>query len=237
MARKRDDAALAVTPPTDQQVLEFLGRNPDFLLRHPEALLSLSPPSRFKGTDGLVDMQVYMIERLRDELDRVRGAADHLINTSRSNMSTQTRTHEAALLLLAAETMDALAEVVTDDLTGLLAVDVATLRFEKPTKPLPKLAVPGVQLIPTGMVEKILGGRDRDYALTEQMPGDPLMFDEAATLVLSSAVVRLSPGGRCPDGLLALGSRHPRTFHAGQGTELLTFLARITETCVRRLVG
>ena len=34
-------------------------------------------------------------------------------------------------------------------------------------------------------------------------------------------------------GLLALGSREPDTFHPGQATELLCFLTRVIERCIR----
>lgn len=237
MVRKRDDAALAEPMPSEAQVAQYLAAHPDFLLRHSELLLALSPPSRFEDADGVVDMQVFMIDRLRDELDRVKGAAEHLIHTSRSNMSTQNRTHQAVLALLTAETMAALSEAVSDDLPALLDVDVASLCFEESDKPLPELAAGGISRIPAGKVESILGGRDRDCALNEEMPGDPLLFGDGAGLVASSAVVRLTPGGRCPEGLLVLGSRHGRTFHQGQGTELITFLGQVVETCVRRFVG
>ncbi|MGE5548270.1 MAG: DUF484 family protein [Solirubrobacterales bacterium] len=237
MVRKRDDAALASGGPTDQQVADYLRRHPDFLLRHQDLLLALSPPSRYEGEDGIVDMQVFMIDRMKDELDRVKGAAEHLIHTSRSNMSTQVRTHRAALVLLSAETLGGIASAVADDLPALLDVDVATLCFEESDRALPELALPNILRLKRGTVEAVLGGRDRDCALSEEMPGDPALFGEGASLVQSSAAVRLTPGGRCPSGLLALGSRHGRTFHTGQGTELLAFLARVTEGCVRRFVG
>ncbi len=83
----------------------------------------------------------------------------------------------------------------------------------------------------------MLGGPDRACALAEQMPGDSLVFGEGADLVSSSALVRLDAGGRCPAGLLALGSRHGRTFHSGQGTELIAFLAQVAALSVRRFVG
>ncbi|MFA6021886.1 MAG: DUF484 family protein, partial [Rhodospirillales bacterium] len=89
----------------------------------------------------------------------------------------------------------------------------------------------------TGSVDRIMGGPDHDCALNEQMPGDPAVFGDGAGLVSSSALVRLSAGGQCPPGLLALGSRHGRTFHSGQGTELITFLAGVADTCVHRFVG
>ena len=237
MARKRDDAALHLPLPDERQVEAYLQAHPDFLVRHPDLLLSLSPPSRWAEDDGVLDMQVFMIERLRDEIERVRGAAENLIHTSRSNMSIQTRTHRAVLSILGAETMAELAEAVADDLPALLDVDVATLCFETPAEALPELVVPGVLSLPVGRVVQIMGGPDRDCALTEEMPGDPALFADGAGLVQSSAVVRLSPGGRAPDGVMALGSRHGRTFHAGQATELITFLARVVERCVLRFVA
>lgn len=237
MARKRDDAVQHLPLPDEKQVEAFLRIHPDFLVRHPDLLLALSPPSRWEGEDGVLDMQVFMIERLRDEIERVRGAAEHLIHTSRSNMSIQTRTHKAVLAILSADTMAELVEAVRDDLPALLDVDVATLCFETPEGPLPKLAAPGVLTLERGTVARMMGGADRDCALTEELPGDPALFADGAGLVLSSAVVRLSPGGPCPDGVMALGSRHGRTFHAGQATELITFLARVVERCVLRFAG
>lgn len=237
MVRKHEDATLSDIPLSDAQVAAYLRRNPDFLLRHTELVYALSPPSRWPDAGGVVDLQVFMIDRLKEEIDRIKGAAEHLIHTSRSNMSTQNRTHEAVLALLDAETLGDLAQVVAEDLPPMLDVDVACLCFEETSRPLPVLAVPGVLRLPEGCVERMMGGEDHDCALAEQMPGDPLVFGDGAGLVQSSALVRLAAGGDCPPGVLGLGSRHGRTFHSGQGTELITFLSRVAETCLRRFVG
>ncbi|MDO8606011.1 MAG: DUF484 family protein [Phaeospirillum sp.] len=237
MARKRDDAVLHLPLPDERQVEAFLVAHPDFLVRHPDLLLALSPPSRWAGDDGVLDMQVFMIDRLRDEIERVRGAAEHLIHTSRSNMSIQTRTHKAVLAILSADSLTELVEAISDDLPTLLDVDVATLCFETPETPLPTLFAPGLLSLPSGTVARMMGGSDRECALTEELPGDPALFGDGAGLVQSSAVARLTPGGPCPEGVMALGSRNGRTFHAGQATELITFLARVVERSVLRFVG
>lgn len=236
MARKRDDAVIAEPLPSERQVTEFLVHHPDFLIRHAELCRVLSPPSRWTEAGDVVDMQAFMIERLQEELDRVKGAAEHLIHTSRNNMSTQNRTHQAVVALLEAESIAKIVEAVADDVPSLLDVDIATLCFEEFARPLPQLAIPSIVRIPEGQVVKLLGGPDRDCALNEEMPGDPMLFGESNGLVRSSAVVRLSAGSQCPEGVLALGSRHGRTFHSGQGTELLVFLARVIESCLRRFM-
>lgn len=239
MAHKRDDAAHVdpAVPLTDAQVAAYLHSHGDFLLRHPELVMPLSPPSRWAEAGSVVDMQAFMIERLKEEVNRIKGAAEDLILTSRSNMSTQNRTHQAVLVLLEADDLGALAQAVADDLPPILDVDVASLCFERDDRqPLPALQVPGVFALPLGSVDLLMGGVDRHCALHEEMPGDPALFGGGAGLVASSALVRLSPGAICPEGVLALGSRHGCTFHAGQGTELISFLARVIEICLRRFV-
>ena len=47
------------------------------------------------------------------------------------------------------------------------------------------------------------------------------------------ALLRVSASNSMPPGLLAFGTRHPGYFNPGQGTELLAFLARILEHCIR----
>jgi uncharacterized protein YigA (DUF484 family) len=237
MVRKHDDIPEAAQPLTDRQVADHLRGHPDFLVRHPELAASLAPPSRWPRAGKVVDLQAFMIERMREDMDQVRSDAEQVFATIRSNVGTQNRTHRAVLDLLAAEDMAALAQVVGDDLAPMLDVDVATLAFEESETPLPVLAGSCCLRVPAGTVDRVLGGADRTCALTEQVQGDPVVFGDGAGLVLSSAVVRLSPGGRCPPGLLALGSRHAQTFHTGQGTELVVFLARVLAQCVRRFVG
>lgn len=220
---------------TDDQVADHLRRNPDFLLRHPDLGLVLTAPARWPEGGQMVDLQAFMNQSLRDELSRVKGAAEDLIHTSRSNMSTQASTHRAVLSLLAARNMTELTEAIGADLPVLLDIDVATLCFET-TGSLPR-ALQGANIIaiPDRMVDRLLG-EGHDSRLHHDQPGEPMLFGAAASLVGSCALVRLTPGRACPTGVLALGARHHQTFHPGQGTELLTFLARVLENCLARLV-
>jgi uncharacterized protein YigA (DUF484 family) len=229
MARKSETATAAALPPaSDEQVVAYLQNHPNFLVDHPELLGKLTTPSRFNG-GPVVDLQQHVIVRLRDEMDHLRGCAEHLITTSRSNMSTQTRTHEAALAILSAGSMSGLARVVAEDLPTLLDVDIATIGFEEGLGQVPLAS--GFQMYPQGLLEQVLGAGD--VMLRSSTTGDPVIFGDGAGLASSYALVRISPLG-LPSGLMAMGSRNERGFHGGQGTELLGFLARIIEDCVQR---
>lgn len=232
MAR-RDDAAAQTALPNEEQVARYLRAHPDFLLRHPGVAVRLAVPARDHGP-GVADLQHYMIDRLRNELDQMRGCAEHLITTTRSNMSTQARTHEAALALLGADGMAGITQVL-GDVAGLLEVEVAALAFEAAGAVVPPLAAAGLQRLPQGAVGVLFD--ERGVVLRASAPGEPEIFGDGAGLVRSSALVRLAPGGRCPPGLLALGAREERFFHPGQASDLLGFLGRVAEIAVRRWVG
>lgn len=232
MSRKREsaDKQIPAQPPaSEEQVLAYLKANPGFLDRHAEAIAKMTPPTRFDG-GPVVDLQQFMIHHLHDELDQMRGCAEHLITTSRSNMSIQSRTIEAVLTTLDAADMEGLSRVLAEDFPTLLDVDVCSLGFETGEH---AAVPPGVQPLPRNLLDRVVGPNEVVLRSRSHGDPDPAIFGDATSLVSSFALVRVDPPG-CPPGLLALGSRNERTFHTGQGTELLSFLARVLENCVSR---
>ncbi|NQV47231.1 MAG: DUF484 family protein [Rhodospirillaceae bacterium] len=220
---------------SEQDVSDFLSGHPDFLVRNPDILKSMEVPSRWTG-DGIADMQHFMMEQLRGEIDNLRDCAQDVIETSRSNMSIQTRTHTAVLSLLSAVNFEQLTRAITEDFPLLLDIDIAAVGFEPATAKSQASNVdfimPGLRRLNVGDVDRFLG-RDQDVLLLSETDDDGTIFGEGAGLVRSSALARLRPGHLSPTGLLALGSRG-NVFSPGQGTELIGFLGRVLERCMDR---
>jgi uncharacterized protein len=211
-------------------VITYLREHPNFLEKHPDALLLLRAPSHNNG-DGVLDFQHFMLERLRGDLQRVRGEQKNLIALSRGNLTSQRRIHKAALTMLKALSFEHLLQIVTTDLAVLIDVDVVTLGIESTVTRTTRLPLPGIHLLRSGVVDHLLGP-DRDTLLCTDIKGDPTLFGGAAGLVRSQALLRLSFGRSGPAGLICIGTRKPGTFHPGLGTELLSFLARAVEITV-----
>ena len=230
------EAPAAVSEPpglNTSQILAFLRQNPSFLADHEELLPVLTPPA-YRFGDNIVDMQHFMLERLREELARLKGQQKLLISTSRSNLMSQNRIHAAVLSLIGATNLENLIQTVTSDLAVMLDIDVVTLCVEAGDS-LREGQHPftGLQLLDPGVVDQILGPK-RDALLADHTSGDTEIFGSVAGLVRSQALLRLSGGQGTPPGLLALGSRRPSKFKPGQGTELLCFLARSLEVVIAR---
>lgn len=223
-------AASPGVPPTEAQVLAYLEDSPGFLDRNPEAILHLVMPGA--GADQtVVDMRDFLVRRLQEELRELRDGTDSLIQTARVNMSIIKRTHQAVLAVLLGDERGALGETVARELPLLLDVDLAVLALEEGDA-LPARSAP-LAVLPVGFVDAV-APRRRPIALRARARPEPRLFGDAAPQVASDALARLEPGNGHPPGLLALGARQPGAFNEDQAHDLLSFVARVVEHCVRQ---
>lgn len=210
-----------MSEPVPDDIADYLRRNPDFLRRHPELLTVLAPPGRDEG--GVVDLQRVMVERERQNNSELREALQQLLDLGADNQTSMSRVHDAALGAVGLRRFGDLAALVAGEWPDLLGCDAAMLAFETRAEALP--AAPGLAALAPGRVAALVGaGTARLEGGLRR--GPPEIFGAAANTVASQALLRLPPGPRVPAGLLALASREPEHFQAGQGTELLVFLAR-----------
>ena len=222
----------ADTIPSAEQVEAYLRANPAFLNERPDLIAVLAPPSRFEA-GAVVDLQAMMLQRLREESRDLRDATNLLISTTRSNMIIQTRTHAGVMAMLGADDFDRLIHVVRYDLPLLLDVDTVSLCFETSASNPPELT--DVRWVPEGSVAQLLGGNEHPACrMIEDVIDDGQAFGEASGIVRSAAVARVVPGSGIASGLIALGARERGAFHSGQASDLLTFLAKVTEMCLHR---
>ena len=219
------------TGPSADEVESYLRDHPDFLIDHPDLANLLVPPDAKRG-NGVVDLQRYMLERVRGDLSKMQVQQNEILATSRSNLTTQNRVHASILAMLGATTLEHLIEIITTDIAVHLEVDAVALGFEA----LDRLPAGGnrssLRILPRGAIDRFIGG-NKDIALIPDADAEIQIFGSASTLVRSQALLRLQLRRDAPVGILGFGSRTPNKFHPGQGTELLTFLGKVVELTFR----
>lgn len=234
--RRPPDAHKSPSPraPAKADIRAFLAENPHYLTDNPDVLAAVTPEARHKG-ERVTDLQGYLIARLREENARLDARHADLLATVRANAASQGRIHAAALMILEARSFAELIEIATTDLALRLDIDIAVLAVEE-TEASGRRTAAGIRLLPAGAVDRILG-EGRDVVLNARVKGSPEIYGSGAGLVASEALLRLRASPEAPTGLLALASRDPGRFDPGQGTELLAFLARVIELCIRTWLG
>ena len=215
----------------EADVIAYLRRNPRVLLNNPDLLTIIAPETRFETDTVVVDMQRFVVDRLRRQVDDLKASSASLVSTTRSNMSLVERTMECALALLYARDFTELAQVLQDDLPVHLGVDAVAVGFE--TDSLPVEAGDIIKALPVGSVDALVGA-DITTCIRVETEGDPTLYGSAAGLVRSDALVALPDGEGLPAGIFAVGCRNPGHFDEGQGTELIAFLGHVTRYAVGR---
>lgn len=213
-------------------VADYLRRHPDFLSERPKLLSVLTPPA-FQRGDGVVDMQRFMLDRLRAEITTLQSRERTLLDAARANAMVQARCLRAALALNEAASLERLIRTLNSEVPSILDVAAVALGIET-TESLPAGARDvGIVILAPGTIDSLVGP-SRTVALAADETGDRQVFGRAGARVRSMAFMRLSFGVGHPAGLLALGAADRDGFHPGQATDLLSYLARVLEQCVRR---
>ena len=97
-----------------EAVEAYLRRHPQFLNEHPELIAALVPPEFDHGA-GVVDMQRFMLQRLKGELARLRTRERALLAAAETNVANQGRVHHAVKALLAATSFQHLIRIAVDE--------------------------------------------------------------------------------------------------------------------------
>ena len=233
-----DTAFAADVLPSPREIEAFLRQHPDFLAERPDLLRAMTPPSRFDGGDQISDFQAAMIRGLRLDVERLSRTSVDLVATSQGNLSRQQRTHSAALMLAEAETPADFHRVLIRDWPQILDVDAIALILEDDAATDASEGPEGILRVPSGTVDALFAKSPNPRTLlTPERRGNRL-FGTCAAKIHSDALVRLNPqpGGNraAPEGILAVGAFLPETFHPGQATDLLEFLARLLAIVLTR---
>jgi len=212
-------------------VRAFLIAHPDFVLNDPDLLTQIMP-TREDGAN-VVDMQSFVIARLQGKVRMLRDIQSDLIEASSLNSLAREQVHAAALSMLDAPSFDALMEYLTlpGGLARTLGLASSSICMEV-TGEVSRADTIGMRLLESGGVDRMMGGT-YPYRLTANVQGSPSLYGDRANHVFSEALVRLDFSHVTPPGLLALGGIDPEQFHPEQAADLLEFLARIVERCVR----
>lgn len=212
-------------------VSAWLRRHPEYLAENPDVLTTLTPPEFQRGEDVL-DMQHFMLDRLRDELSSLRRREKQLLSAAEGNAAGQSKIHQAALALVGAPDIQSLTGLLRTRLPGILDLEAAVLCIEEEGA----LSLAGATAIGTGGIANLLGPKRR-ILLQAHTGGESVIFGDAAGRVKSVAYLRLRTGKTTPPMLLALGSGRDDGFEKHQATDLISFLADVLEVRLKQCLG
>ncbi len=215
---------------SENDVIKWLQKNPDFLVKRPDVCDVLTPPTE-KRERNISDFQSFMIKRLKEDKEGIIEEAREMVETSRLNMNNLSRIHKAVLMMLEAHSFEDFIHVMTMDFAALMDVDIVTITVESEGDTIPHIHMNGVHVVTPGTIDLFM--KDKAVILEDHIAGHDEIYGGGSGLVKSQALVKLNIAHDVPQALLAFGSRNPEMFQSGQGTEMIFFLGQVVERCFR----
>lgn len=224
---ERADGDTPRDPAGEAEVIAYLARHPDLLLRHPDLLGELQVPHESGDAISLIERQV---ATLRENNRRYEQQTDLLLRNATRSEELSDKLHRFTLQLITRQDPHDLFGPITTALRELFTLDAASIRLR-----------PG--LLDAGPDGPTISGKDFATLLDtigharsscHNQLDDALLdslFGEKAGGVRSCALVALGEPRR--SGVLAIGSADPARFNPDCGTLFLNRLGDLLGAYLR----
>lgn len=218
-------------PLTAEEVKTYLRENAETVHDDAELMALLLPDIEDDG--NVVSFQSHLVRKLQTELALARTDQSDLLRTARGNMNAQERVHVAVLRFLEAQSFAHLIHIISHEMGACLDVDAVRLCVEVASDDVPTdEGLQDIVMLPIGMVDMLIGPEEPALLQSAELRMPELYgFDDHG--LQSEALVRLNIASEAPGAMLAMASLDPDMFCPDHGTELLDFLARALERCLR----
>ncbi|HAU29222.1 MAG TPA: hypothetical protein DCW68_03820 [Rhodospirillaceae bacterium] len=181
-----------------------------------------------KTGSAITDFTTALVRKLQGEHKLARAVQKELVAIARNNQASQRLVHQAVLTLLDSRDFNDAVDIVTRSfptIFGCESVRICIEGCEISAWPM------DVMLMPPGHILSSLG--ESGIQLCARSDGDPALFGKDGTQITSHALIRIDLGELAPGALLAFGSREEGKFQPTQSADLLVFLARVVEKCLK----
>jgi len=233
--------------PEEPAIAEYLRKHPEFFVTHTELLADLRIPHHPEGTVSLIERQVSVLRERNQELKHQLHA---LVQVARDNDRLNEQIQRLTLALLETPDLSATLLALSDSLHNDFNAEAAVMGLFVDESHLPRWDEDGLLTL------RAISSEDEGAAgfAAVHTTGKPLcghlrrgqvnyLFGPAEEDNVASAVVLAlnAPNGNTLQskqlGMLGIGSRDPKRYHAGMGTLFLTRLGELVGRAVGRYLS
>ena len=117
MKRKDDNSS------PEELVKNFLKKNKNFFLKHPDLLKELQFPTKNRESDKVIDLQVYRYKKINQENIDLQNQMTRILLAGKSHMQSQKRILKSSTKILNCKSLKKVFEVILSDFKILLGCE------------------------------------------------------------------------------------------------------------------
>ena len=221
MKRKDDNSS------AEELVQNFLKKNKNFFIKHPELLKELQFPLKDEGSDKVIDLQVYRYKKINQENIDLQNQMTQILLAGKSHMQSQKRILKSSLKILNCKSLAKVFNVILSDFKLLLGCEYINC-FSTNNN----IGINEVQKIDTRVAKSYF--RDKAMTNLNQNPKGVLLFFPNKSPQIKSYIL-LKINFQEDIFVVAMGSKDINKFNPDQQVDLIEYLIKIIENKIHQL--
>ena len=221
MKRKDDNSS------AEELVQNFLKKNKNFFIKHPELLKELQFPLKDEGSDKVIDLQVYRYKKINQENIDLQNQMTQILLAGKSHMQSQKRILKSSLKILNSKSLAKVFNVILSDFKLLLGCEYINC-FSTNNN----IGINEVQKIDTRVAKSYF--RDKAMTNLNQNPKGVLLFFPNKSPQIKSYIL-LKINFQEDMFVVAMGSKNINKFNPDQQVDLIEYLIKIIEIKINQL--
>ena len=221
MTRKDDNGS------NEELVKNFLKKNKNFFIKHPELLKEIQFPLRDEGSDKVIDLQVYRYKKINQENIDLQNQMTQILLAGKSHMQSQKRILKSSLKILNSKSLVKVFSVILSDFKTLLGCDYINCFSTNNNIDLNE-----VQKLDTRIAKSYF--REKAMTNLNQNPKGVLLFFPNKSAQIKSYIL-LKINYQEDMFVVAMGSKDINKFNPDQQVDLIEYLIKIIEIKINQL--
>ena len=220
MKRKDDNSS------PEELVKNFLKKNKNFFLKHPDLLKELQFPTKNRESDKVIDLQVYRYKKINQENIDLQNQMTQILLAGKSHMQSQKRILKSSTKILNCKSLKKVFEVILSDFKILLGCEYINC-FSTNNN----VGINEVQKIDTRVAKSYF--RDKAITNLNQNPKGVLLFFPNKSPQIKSYIL-LKINFQEDIFIVAMGSKDINKFNPDQQVDLIEYLIKIIENKIHQ---
>ena len=215
MKRKDDNSS------AEELVQNFLKKNKNFFLKHPELLKELQFPLKDERSDKVIDLQVYRYKKINQENIDLQNQMTQILLAGKSHMQSQKKILKSSLKILNSKSLAKVFSVILSDFKLLLGCEYINCFSTSDG-----IDINGIQKIDARVSKSYF----RDKAITNlkhNSKGVLLYFPNKSKQIKSYILLKIN--FQEDMFIVAMGSKDINKFNPDQQVDLIEYLIKIIE--------
>ena len=221
MKRKDDNSS------AEELIQNFLKKNKNFFIKHPELLKELQFPLKDEGSDKVIDLQVYRYKKINQENIDLQNQMTQILLAGKSHMQSQKRILKSSLKILNSKSLAKVFGVILSDFKLLLGCEYINC-FSTNNN----IGINEVQKIDTRVAKSYF--REKAMTNLNQNPKGVLLFFPNKSPQIKSYIL-LKINFQEDMFVVAMGSKDINKFNPDQQVDLIEYLIKIIENKIHQL--